>query len=63
MTKFLNIIFDRKIPPEVIYLIENKYLKQEVKKKDEFCCYNCQEPVSYYDYIDGAGYFCYSCSS
>ena len=23
MTKFLNVIFDRKIPPDVIYLIEN----------------------------------------
>ena len=53
----LNHIFRKKLPIEIISIIQ-KYIK---KKRNSPSCYFCKIDVSYDEYVDGAGYICYSC--
>ena len=50
-------ILSKKLPMDIILKIKN--LKSNNRPK--YICYFCKEPVTYNDYVDGAGYICYGC--
>ena len=55
----LNQIFRKKLPIEIISIIQKYFDKKKIINKHY--CYFCKIEVSYDEYVDGAGYICYSC--
>ena len=60
MYNYLYQILNGELPQELISIIIH-YLQPSQKKNLPWCVF-CKGSVSYYEYIDGAGYVCSICT-
>lgn len=62
MENLVSKIFNHKLPMEIVFKIKDKINLQKKKNQPQQVCYFCKNPVTYDEYIDGAGYICYGCT-